>query len=84
MISNHLVTLEKFLDLHSSKHEKVLILGDFNVGVNKKRMQLFCETYNLKNLIKQTTSCYKNPNSPTCIGLILTNVPRIFQSACVI
>ena len=31
MVSNHLATLEKFLDLHSLKYEKVLILGDFNV-----------------------------------------------------
>ena len=30
---NHLATLEKFLDLHSSKYENVLILEDFNLGV---------------------------------------------------
>ena len=29
MIGNHLATFEKFLDLHSSKYDKVLILGDF-------------------------------------------------------
>ena len=46
-------------------------------------MQSFCESYNLKSLIKQPT-CYKNPDKPTCIDLILTNVPRIFQSTCVI
>ena len=36
-------------------------------------MKSFCENYNLKSLIKQTTCC-KNPNKPTCINLILTNV----------
>ena len=77
MVSNHLATLEKFLDLHSLKYEKVLILGDFNVGVNEQYMQSFCETYDLKSLIKQPT-CYKNPNSPICIDLILTNVPCSF------
>ena len=46
-------------------------------------MQSFCESYNLKSLIKQPT-CYKNPDKPTCIDLILTNVPRMFQSTCVI
>ena len=46
-------------------------------------MKLFCENYNLKTLIKQPTS-YKNPNNPTCTDLILTNVPRSFQSTCVL
>ena len=41
MISNQLVTLEKFLDLHSSKYEKVLMLGDFYEGVNEKKNGLF-------------------------------------------
>ena len=83
MISNHLATLEKFLDLHSSKYEKVLILGGFNIGVYEKHMQSFCETYDLKSLIKQLT-CYKNPNSHTYIDLILVNVPRSFQSTCAV
>ena len=46
-------------------------------------MKTFCENYNLQNLIKQPT-CYKNPSRPTSIDLILTNVPRSFQSTCVI
>ena len=45
-------------------------------------MKLFCENYNLKSLIKQPT-CYKNPDKLPCIDLILTNVPRMFQSICV-
>ena len=81
MISNHLAALEKFLDFHFSNCEKVLILGDFNVWVNEQHMQSFSETYDLKSLTKEQT-CYKNVNSPTCIYLILTNVPRSFQSTC--
>ena len=46
-------------------------------------MKTFCKNYNLQSLIKQPT-CYKNPSRPTCIDLILTNVPRSFQSTCVI
>ena len=46
-------------------------------------MKLFCENYNLKTLIKEPT-CYKNPDNPTCIDLILTNVPRSFESTCVL
>ena len=33
--------------------------------------------------MKQPTCC-KDPNKPTCIDLILTNVPRMFQSTCVL
>ena len=46
-------------------------------------MKNFCNSYSLKSLIKQPT-CYKNPENPSCIDLILTNKPRSFQSTCVI
>ena len=51
--------------------------------IEEANMKSFCENYNLKSLIKEPTS-YKNPNKPTCIDLILTNVPRMFQSSCVL
>ena len=57
-------------------------MGDFNVEIEETNMKSFCENYNLKSLINQPT-CYKNPNTPTCIDLILTNIPRMFQSKCV-
>ena len=76
-IKKHLTALRHSLDLHS------LILGDFNVGIEEANMQSFCESDILNSLIKQPT-CYKNPDKPTCIDLILTNVPRMFQSTCVI
>ena len=76
-IKNYLTALRNSLDLYSSKYEKILILGDFNVEIQEANMKLFCENYNLKSLIKQPT-CYKNPNKPT------TNVPRMFQSTCVL
>ena len=78
-----MTALRNSLDLHSSKYEKILILGDFNVEIEEANMKSFCENYNLKSLIKQPT-CYKNPNKPTCIDLTLTNVPNMFQSACTI
>ena len=62
---------------------KFLILSDFKVEIEEANIKSFCENYNLKNLMKQPT-CYKNPNKPTCIDLILTNVPRMFQSTCVL
>ena len=44
---------------------------------------LFVKHITLTNLTKQPTN-YKNTDNPTCIDLILTNVPRTFQSTCVI
>ena len=46
-------------------------------------MTSFCESYNLKSIIKQPT-CFKNPEKPSCIDLILTNRPKSFQGTCVI
>ena len=46
-------------------------------------MRNFCNSYSLNGLIKQPT-CFKNPENPSCIDLILTNKPRSFQSTCVI
>ena len=82
-IGNHLVTLNSFLDVRSTKYEKIFIMGDFNMEIDDPKMQTFCEVYNFKSLIKQPT-CYKNPIKPSCIDLMLTNFPRMCQSTCVI
>ena len=37
-------------------------------------------SYSLRNLVKQKT-CFKNPENPSCIDLILTNSPRTFQNS---
>ena len=55
----------------------------FNVCVDDETMRNFCNSYSLHSLIKQPT-CYKNPENPSCIDLILTNKPSFFQSTCVI
>ena len=81
-IGNHLKPLSHFLDSHSSTYEKVLILGDFNVDADDQNMNTFCGSYILTDLTKQPT-CYRNTLHPKCIDLILTNVPRSFQTTCV-
>ena len=53
-----------------------IFLGDFNVTDDEHRMKSFWENYALKNLI--------NPSNAVCIDLILTNVPRNFQSTCLV
>ena len=51
-IKKHYRALRNFLDSHSSKYEKMLILGDFNVEIEDANMTSFGENYNLKSLIK--------------------------------
>ena len=53
-------------------------MGGFNADIEEKHMKCFFDNYDLKSLIKQST-CYKNPDNPTCIDLFLTNAPRWFS-----
>ena len=43
-IENHLQALSDFLYSQSSTHEKVLILGDFNVEVDYQNMKTLCDS----------------------------------------
>ena len=46
-------------------------------------MKAFCESNSWSSLINEST-CYKNPQNPLCIDLILTNSPYSFQNSYVI
>ena len=50
--------------------------------MEEQQIKAFCDDYGLKSLMRLPT-CYKSPSNPTCIDLILTNVPQIFRSTCV-
>ena len=72
--TNSVQTLDKLC----ADYENIILLGDFNVEAKEKSISDFMSTYNLKSLIKQKT-CFKNPDNPSCIDLILTNSPRSLQ-----
>ena len=82
-IFNHLEALRKSLDLYSAHYENIVLLGDFDVNINDPYMESFCESFRFKSLLKDPT-CFKNPENPSCIDLILTNSPYSFQHSCVI
>ena len=50
-----------------------------NSEANENSMIEFCHVNSFKHLIKSPT-CFKNPNNPSCIDLILTNSPNSFQN----
>ena len=60
-----------------------MFLGDLNITDDEYHMKYFCKNYGLKNLIRQP-SCYKNPSNLACANLILTKVPRSFQSTYIV
>ena len=76
-ISNHVEVLRMELDIHSSNYENILLLVDLNAEMIDPSLKEFCNLYSLKNLIKNPT-CFKNPDNPKVIDLLLTNQPRSF------
>ena len=77
-ISSHLECINRVIDEHRKTYDNFNFKGDFNVGIDENSMKNFCDINCLKSLIKEPT-CFKNPDKPTCIDLILTNRPNIFQ-----
>ena len=60
----------------------MLFFFGFNACVNDEALQTFCKAYSFNSLMEQLTF-FKNPKSPSCIDLILTNKPLPFQIKCV-
>ena len=77
-ISNHLAELSKSTDLYLTKYDQLMFLGDFNAGVEDSANKNFSSSYNLTSMLNKPT-CFKNPDKPSCIDLILTNCPRSFK-----
>ena len=66
-----------------SEVDNVIVLADLNINFNVTdsnydRRKILCETFDLRNLIKQKT-CFAAEQG-TLIDLILTNRPRSFQN----
>ena len=83
LIVAHLREIQVALDVLSSKYENIIIIGDFNSEPKESAMIDFCQPYKMENLINNFT-CYKNPNKPTCIDLMVTNKPRFFNNSSVV
>ena len=82
-ISDHLLKLGKNLEHYLQSYDNVVILGDFNVEVTEDAMEDFCSLFHLNSLIKEPT-CFKNPENPSTIDLILTNRRGCFQQSTVL
>ena len=58
-------------------------MGDYNCVVAEDAMNEFCCICSLSSLVKEPT-CFKNPDNPSCIHLILTNKSASFQNSMVV
>ena len=64
-------------------YDNITVMGDFNIDIKKDetighdKLDDFCDTLNLTNLVKSST-CYTN-NHKSTIDLFLTNKPLSFQ-----
>ena len=82
-VANQISPLSKTTDAYTSEYDNLIFLGDFNAGVEDTNIKKICCSYNLTGMVNKAT-CYKNPDKPTCIDLILTSCPRSSESSCVI
>ena len=81
-IETHMESIGKVLDSRSARYENFILIGDFNAEESDTTIKDFCDIYSFKNLIKDAT-CFKNPDKPNCIDLMLTNRNRSFQNSSV-
>ena len=64
-------------------YDNIIVMRDFNIDINKNeaighsKLDTFCNTLNLTNILKSDT-CFTN-NHKSTIDLFLTNKPRSFQ-----
>ena len=79
-IDSHMDSLSKSLALYSSTYENYIVLGDFNAEVDNNAISSFSDAFDLVNLIREP-ACYKSPEKPCCIDLMLTNMPHSFQNS---
>ena len=68
------------LDVYNN-YEKIILVGDFNAQEGEECLDTFLYQHKLTNLVKEHT-CYKNPENPSSIDLILTNTPNSFYKTC--
>ena len=57
-----LESLSKSFSIYLDAYENVILLGDFNMSTEVKKLQFFADSFNLEHLIKKPT-CFKGPPS---------------------
>ena len=64
--------LETIIRKPSNKHEKLILMGDFNMATSNPILSLFLDTFALSPLNVAPT-CLKNSKNPNFVDLLLKN-----------
>ena len=56
-----------------------MLIGDFNMTIENKNLEVFMNSFGLECLIKKPT-CFQSKN-PSCIDLILTSKKVLFKNS---
>ena len=75
LINKFTYDIGKVLDSFIGNYDSFLNDGDLNSEITESSMHEFYNSCNLHSLCHKST-CYKNPEKPSCIDLFLTNYPR--------
>ena len=78
-IYHHTDSMGIAIDFLSTSYENFLLVGDYNAEESNNSVKDFCDVCGFKH-----STCYKNPNNPKCIDLMLTNKNCSFQNSCAI
>ena len=71
--------LGNVLDKYTQKYDRFLLIGDFSAEDSEPCLSEFVHDSNTENIIKEKTY-FKSLINPSCIDLLLTNVPSSFQN----
>ena len=80
LIEKHMNDLGKALDIY---YANMIIFSLLVTSIRKfsgRSIHYFCNVYNLESL-SNTPTCFKNPEKPSCIDLLLTNSKNNFDEA---
>ena len=71
IISTFLDFIENKLNELCIKYENIVLMGDLNYEIGEDHINIFCNIYYFKSLVKEP--CFKTIENPSCVDLILTN-----------
>ena len=71
--------LSKVLSKQTCQFENIMLIGDLNLTVTNKNLEVFMNTFSVDSLINRPT-CFQSAHA-TCIHLILTNKISLFKNS---
>ena len=70
--------MTNLLEFYSTRYEKVIMIGNFNILAENKVMKDFLQEHTLYNMMKQNTGF--NGDGGLCIDLLFTNSKFLLAS----